>query len=88
MEIRIIDHHIKIFEEGTQAELVALPLAGYEVIELFYLLEMYKSLIDAHISVETDKELFDNVEQINDIISAKLSAANLGLCVAGRDPVG
>ncbi len=79
MEIRIIDHNIKIFEEGSQSEMVALPLAKYDVIELFYLREIYQSLVDSHISCETAKELFDSVEQINDILSAKLSAASLGL---------
>ena len=81
MEIRIIDHNIKIFESGTQSELVALPLASYDVIELFYLREIYQSLVDKHISCETSAELFGNVEQINDILSAKLTALRSGLLV-------
>lgn len=87
MEIRIIDHQIKIFEEGSQAEMVALPLAGYDVIELFYLREIYQSLVSSHISAETSAELFDSVEQINEILTAKLSAAGLGLTGGGLDAV-
>lgn len=79
MEIRIIDHQIKIFEEGSQAEMVALPLSGYDVIELFYFREIYKSLVSSHISAETSAELFDSVEQINEMITAKLAAVGLGL---------
>ena len=79
MEIRIIDHKIKIFEEGSQKEMVALPLAKYDVIELFYLKEIFSTLVSSHISAETSEELFDSVEQINDILSAKLSAVGMGL---------
>lgn len=87
MEIRIKDHQIKIFEGGSQAELVALPLAAYDVIELFYLREIYTSLVDAHISVETASELFDNVEQINDVLSEKLSSSGLGLVGGELDTI-
>ena len=87
MEIRIIGHNLKIFEEGSQSEMVALPLAKYDVIELFYLREIYQSLVDSHISAETAAELFDSVEQINDVLSAKLSAAGLGLVGGGLDAV-
>ena len=87
MDVRIIDHNIKIFEEGAQTEMVALPLAKYDVIELFYLREIYQSLVDGHISAETAAELFDSVEQINDVLSAKLSAAGLGLVGGGLDAV-
>ena len=87
MEIRIIDHHIKIFEEGSQSEMVSLPLAGYDVIELFYLREIYQTLVGSHISAETSAELFDAVEQINNILTAKLSAAGLGLVGGGLDAI-
>lgn len=87
MELRIIDHHLKIFEEGSQSEMVALPLVGYDVIELFYLREIYQTLVSSHISAETAAELFDSVEQINDILTAKLSAAGLGLVGGGLDAI-
>lgn len=87
MQIKIIGHRIKIFEEGSHSVIVSLPLAKYDVIELFYLREIYQSLVDSHISCETAQELFDSVEQINEILTAKLSAAGMGLVGGGLDAV-
>lgn len=79
MEIRVIDHHIKIFEEGSQAEMVALPLAGYDVIELFYLREIYKTLCVGKISSDTRLQIDDAIIQVEDVLSDKLQSKNLGL---------
>lgn len=87
MQLQIIGHKIRLYEDGSHTEMVSLPLSGYDVIELFYLREIYQSLVDSHISCETAKELFDAVEQINDVLSQKLSAADLQLIGGNLDSI-
>lgn len=79
MEIRVIDHHIKIFEEGSQAAMVELPLSGYDVIELFYLREIYRTLNAGKLSCETRKELDDAIIQVDDVLQDKLQGSSMGL---------
>lgn len=88
MEIRILNKGIVIFEEGSQAEVVRLPLAGYDVIELVYFKEIYKTLVSSEISAETASEISGAIEQINEVISEKCVAANLGLLGSNIDVIG
>ena len=79
MEVRIIEKGIVIFEEGSQKEVVRIPLAGYDVIELFYLREIYKTLVSSETSNETRLEINSACAQICEVLAEKLYKPDLGL---------
>ena len=79
MEVRVIEKGIVIFEEGSQNEVVRLPLSGYDVVELFYLREIYRSLVGPGLSADTVVEISESIGQIEEVLASKLQRPDVGL---------
>lgn len=79
MEVRVINQGIVIFEEGSQNEVVRIPLSGYDIVELFYLREIFKTLVSPGLSAETCSEISSAISQIEDVLAARLKRPDIGL---------